>query len=314
MTPETLAGLIHTEAARVMPMTGGASGKLFYRILEKRSSVAIVFETRDSLEEFLAIHTCLSSAGIPVPDVHRVIPDHRLVMIEDLGDLTLTQRLHDRPDEFEIYARLIDMIARIQAITQPSPAHRRAFDAAKYEFEYRFHLLDQLIGSHYRYSLSPEECAELDAFHTQLTAPLLHPSLVLAHRDFQSSNILFRGNEPVLIDFQDARLGNPWYDVVALLEDVYVTVPEKWKEQLIPRFVSQTGIQFSQELYDHTLIQRKLHDAGAFAYCYQKLGNPFYLRYIEPAFSYAVKTMRRFPQWTPACRLFDRIMHHGRTG
>lgn len=313
MTPETLAGLVHTEAARVKPMTGGASGKLFYRILEKRPMVAIVFETNGSLDEFLAIHSCLSSAGIPVPNVHRVLPDRRLVIIEDLGDQTLTQRMQAHPDEFEIYARLIDVIARIQAITQPSPAHRRAFDTAKYEFEYRFHLLEKLIGGHYRYSLSPDERAVLDAFHTHLIAPLVQTSLVLTHRDFQSSNVMFRDGEPVVIDFQDARLGNPWYDVVALLEDVYVTVPEQWKEQLFSRFESQTGILFSQDLYDHTLIQRKLHDAGAFAYCYQKLGNPFYLRYIEPAFSHAVKTMRRFPRWTPACQLFDRIMHHGRT-
>lgn len=314
MTSDRIAELTHIEPAQVIPMTGGASAKLFFRLLENNPHVAIVFETNDALEEFLEIHACLSVSGVPVPRLERTFPDHRLAIVEDLGDDTLTKRMSlNLSDAFEIYERLIDIMARIQETGGPSIAHKRAFDAEKYEFEYSFHFLDKLIGTYYRYPLSPDERAVLDEFHTQLISRLLQPPHVLVHRDFQSSNILFRGDDPVLIDFQDARLGNPWYDIVALLEDVYVNVPDPWKKKMISRLASLTGAVFSQEMYDSTVIQRKLHDAGAFAYCFQKLGNPFYLKYIETAFSHAVETMRRYPSWTPASRILDRILQNGRS-
>ena len=48
-------------------------------------------------------------------------------------------------------------------------------------------------------------------------AALLITSQVLSHRDFHSWNILVRGDAPFVIDFQDALLAPPEYDLASLL-------------------------------------------------------------------------------------------------
>jgi len=313
MTASELADHLELASQSVTPILGGASAKQLFRVRSSAPQVAIVFESDAEFEEYLNITTCLSGSQIPVPFVHRFDPLIRLVLIDDLGTDTLTIRAVQDIQACEaIYNDLINIILRIQDIQGDSIAHRRSFDGHKYRFEHDFHVIDRLIAGHFRYSLSADDHAVLDAFFEQLVAPILKQPQVLVHRDFQSSNVLLLNNTPVLIDYQDARLGNPWYDLVALLEDAYVAVPDYWKSTFMEQYATESGRAFDQHLYDCTVIQRKLHDAGAFAFCYQKLGNSFYLKYIEPVFMHAVNTMARYDSWSSACGIFLKVLDHGR--
>ena len=56
---------------------------------------------------------------------------------------------------------------------------------------------------------------------------------VLAHRDYHSRNVMVIGSAKSpghrnlrVLDFQDARMGNVFYDLASLLRDSYVTLPE----------------------------------------------------------------------------------------
>ena len=54
----------------------------------------------------------------------------------------------------------------------------------------------------------------------------------LMHRDFQSRNIMLRGKDPFIIDFQGARKGPIQYDLASLLIDPYVGLSESLQEEL----------------------------------------------------------------------------------
>jgi len=56
-----------------------------------------------------------------------------------------------------------------------------------------------------------------EASFAALTAELADAPLVLSHRDYHGWNILLRGDDPFIIDFQDALLAPPEYDLASLL-------------------------------------------------------------------------------------------------
>ena len=84
------------------------------------------------------------------------------------------------------------------------------FDQALYDWEVG--LYEQFVKP-----FSSEAKAEL----ARLQAVLLAEPQVLVHRDFQSSNILWKQNHPTVIDFQGMRRGAALYDLASFLFDPY---------------------------------------------------------------------------------------------
>ena len=54
---------------------------------------------------------------------------------------------------------------------------------------------------------------------------------MLCHRDYHSRNLMLHEAQLYIIDFQDARMGPDTYDLVSLLRDSYVDLPEQTVER-----------------------------------------------------------------------------------
>jgi aminoglycoside/choline kinase family phosphotransferase len=81
-------------------------------------------------------------------------------------------------------------------------------------------------------------------------------------RDFHSPNILWQDDAEGIarvgvIDFQDALIGHPAYDVASLAQDARVTVPEDMEAHLVARYVAGRRAQDAA------------FDAGAFMLAYR---------------------------------------------
>ncbi len=61
---------------------------------------------------------------------------------------------------------------------------------------------------------------------------------VLCHRDYHSRNLMMHEGLLYMIDFQDARMGPDTYDLVSLLRDSYVDLPEVVVDELIAFFLA----------------------------------------------------------------------------
>ena len=64
---------------------------------------------------------------------------------------------------------------------------------------------------------------------------------VLCHRDYHSRNLMLHDGRLYIIDFQDARMGPDTYDLVSLLRDSYVDLPEQTVDELIAYFLALKG-------------------------------------------------------------------------
>jgi len=119
---------------------------------------------------------------------------------------------------------------------------------------------------------------------------------VLCHRDYHSRNLMLHEGQLYLIDFQDARMGPDTYDLVSLLRDSYVDLPEATVEELIAYFLALKGTpddpDFRQR-FDVMALQRNLKALGTFGYQTTARRNPVYIQYIPRTLRYVRTNLKR---------------------
>lgn len=314
------------ESVSMQPVESGASSKKYFLLSgldpERFTDLFMVMQApAETLSDYLNIAHFLERNLIRCPlPVYQNLSQSYIIM-EHCGTQTLQKRVTNASKDLTVsaYKKAIDVLLMIQKAQPDSTciASGRFFDVQKFLYEYEFHLCSKLIHNHFRYNLSPNEKGVLDGLYRILSSELTKQPFVTVHRDFQSSNLLFKDEELVVTDFQDARMGLSLYDLVSLIEDVYVTLDAVLKEELINYYIASarewrisvpSKADF-QRIYDLTLIQRKLHDAGAFAFCFENFGNQKYLAYINTALLQALDVMTRYTNFREAHELITMICH-----
>ena len=173
---------------------------------------------------FLDVQRLLTAIGAPVPAIYRADVAAGLLLLEDGGDVLLWDRVSAAPAEAEaLYRRAIDalLILHTRGTAHPdrtSIAFAQRFDARLYRWELEHFLkygVERRLGVSLGARVRTVWRTSFDAIATELAGG----DLVLSHRDFHSWNILMRGDAPLLIDFQDALLAPPEYDLASLLTD-----------------------------------------------------------------------------------------------
>jgi aminoglycoside/choline kinase family phosphotransferase len=133
-------------------------------------------------------------------------------------------------------------------------------------------------------------------------------------RDFHSPNLIWLGERSGtsrigIIDFQDAVLGPPAYDVVSLLQDARLDVPEELELALLTRYIKARHAcddDFDPggfaEIYAIMSAQRNTRLLGTFARLNRRDGKPQYLRHQPRIWTYLARslahpTLSRIRQW-----------------
>jgi aminoglycoside/choline kinase family phosphotransferase len=100
-----------------------------------------------------------------------------------------------------------------------------------------------------------------------------------------------------LLDFQDALIGSPAYDLVSLLQDARVDVPELMEVTLLSRYVrarlSEPGFDAAHfaRLYATLSAQRASKILGIFARLDRRDGKPQYLRHMPRVSAYLQRSL-----------------------
>jgi aminoglycoside/choline kinase family phosphotransferase len=229
--------------------------------------------------------------------------------LEDLGDLTFQAALLREPKLKErLYERAIDTLAglRAQAEGAPDPAclaFARVFNVELYDWELH-HFREWGLEARTGRAPALADRSRIDALFLEIAKRLDAEPRGLTHRDYQSRNLMIKGEEMVIIDFQDALLGPRQYDLVALLRDSYVELDRPFIERMLERYLSAFeragGPRLERapfvRVFDLLTIQRKLKDAGRFEFIARVKGNPGFLPYVEPSLRYVRAALERVPE------------------
>ena len=126
------------------------------------------------------------------------------------------------------------------------------------------------------------------------------PTWVL--RDFHSPNLIWLPQRSGLtrlglIDFQDAVMGSPAYDLASLLQDARVDVSEETELALLGRYVrgrvGQQDFDAAQfiKIYATLAAQRASKILGIFARLDLRDGKPQYLRHLPRVWGYLQRSL-----------------------
>jgi aminoglycoside/choline kinase family phosphotransferase len=170
-----------------------------------------------------------------------------------------------------------------------------------WEFE---HFLEYGLAK--RVTISDMRIEELRKHFSAIARRLDHESACLNHRDYHSWNLMVRDEQIAVIDFQDALLAPPQYDLASLLNDritdsvVTPDLEERLVRYYVQRRVEDEGQPIDdepfQEIYLLSAVQRDLKVVGRFHYLDLVKGKPGYKKFIPPTVRRLKRNLARLPQ------------------
>jgi aminoglycoside/choline kinase family phosphotransferase len=175
-----------------------------------------------------------------------------------------------------------------------------AFDVDKLGWELDF-FTKHFIEAYRGVVIAPSVKEELRREFSVVVESLASEPRVLCHRDYHSRNLMLHAGELYIIDFQDARMGPDTYDLVSLLRDSYVDLPEKTVSELLAYYLAVCGRtdeerEFRQR-FDVMALQRNLKALGTFGYQTTARRNPVYIQYIPRTLRYVRSNLEQLPQF-----------------
>ena len=242
----------------------------------------------------------LESIGIPVPRLLLDAPRHRLLVFEDLGGETLQSQLPTLPPPAirRLYLRILDITLRLHLHGWPAARQQGlrlmpGFNAELYAWEQAY-IIDNVLRC--RPGLSETTLAAVANELQSVARRLATSPQALIHRDWQSSNIHFRGTQPVMIDYQGMRRGPAAYDLASLLCDPYADLDEPLQRSLLRTYTRRHPQ--GREIEDAFLpaaVQRLCQALGAYAVLSRKPGLEFFRRHVPAATRQLQRVLKRLP-------------------
>ena len=276
-------------------LTGDASTRRYYRVQCPANSFVVCLDnpSETGFNPFTEAQSFFEKRGVRVPKVYHSDLKKGYILEEDLGDQTLLKKLanvNSSEEEFRIYERILDEMVKIHMIPEKD-LNNCFISKQKFDFEKLINEIDFTVDYFVEKFLGMEDegfkRSIIEEFYP-VCSRLSSEKMVCCHRDFHSRNIMVKDRELVVIDFQDARLGIPQYDLASLLEDCYYDLMPQNREALLKLYFEklpkeahgQGDFARFKSLYDDMLLQRVFKAVGSFAYIYHFRKDHRYLKYI----------------------------------
>ncbi len=330
----------------ITKLFGDASDRVYYRITWQynhltrscilmeladsgagKSSEEANSKTSSAIHElpFINIQRHLFACKLPVPEIFSYDEEHAWMILEDLGDTTFAEKVEQNLNNIEglngYYQKALDLLISIHHRATPilshhTIAHTRNFDQGLFEWEFD-HFIEYGIEKRQGIPLPPSKKKKLQNYFSKISSQLAALPQVFTHRDYHSRNLMLQptssGEKIRLIDFQDALMGPPQYDLASLLRDSYIDLPDHLVEHLLSYYIKHWE-NHSGEPVDHALfkesfdlisIQRNLKAAARFIYIDQVKHKNHLLPYVSPTLLKAGKTLRELERLEPLYNLLS---------
>jgi tRNA threonylcarbamoyl adenosine modification protein YjeE len=321
----TAAGYIEAQRVR---MAGDASIRSYARLVRDDGTVVLMNSPRrpdgpavfqgksysaavhlaEDVRPFVAIAAGLRERGFSAPAIYHADLDAGFLITEDLGQVSFTEGDPPRPIA-ERYQAATDLLAELHReflpeLLMPAPDLSYAipsFDADVLLTEVSL-MLEWYLPDH---GVALTQAATAD--FVKLWRVLFRKAALAAQtwvlRDFHSPNLIWldqrAGIAKVgLIDFQDAVMGPSAYDLVSLLQDARIDVPEQLELALLSRYIkvrrgfdSMFDAAGFAELYAILSAQRNTRLLGTFARLNRRDGKSQYLRHQPRIWIYLSRSL-----------------------
>lgn len=264
----------------------------------------------------------MREARVYAPEVYARDLNQGFWILSDLGTDRYDRKLLAEPASAKHYYQFaLQALKKFQSLPERQSYSWSLYDAKLLQTEMNLFVdwfLKQYVRDHLSRSVDTEpfsgtNASSWKALSDSLIAAVSAQPQVLVHRDFQSRNLLWLGEDRVppqvgILDFQDAVIGPVTYDVVSLLWDCYLDWPPEqrlnWANMaydvlnLDAQVSTWSRAEFLKGLHWMGL-QRHLKNVGIFARLFLRDGKSEYLNHIPRTLQYVSDFAAYFPesQW-----------------
>jgi tRNA threonylcarbamoyl adenosine modification protein YjeE len=316
-----------TEAKRI-PLQGDASTRAYERLRKPSGETAILMispqrpdgppvrrgkpysaiaKLAESVHAFVAIDRGLRALGLSAPKIYGDDLEAGLLLLEDLGSELFVDENGPIPDR---YAEATRLLARLHGATLPfvlPVAEDREHVLPPYDLEALLIevelLADWYVPHIQRNQLSGSARAEFVNSWSETLMEIVTAPATWTLRDYHSPNLIWLPNRQGLqrvglLDFQDAVLGHPAYDVASLLQDARVTVSTDLELKLVGLYIRErkaTDSVFDVAAFARAYAIMGAHRAtkvlGIFARLDKRDGKPQYLAHLPRLEAYLARNL-----------------------
>lgn len=294
--------------AAVEPLPGDASFRRYFRLVRTSGESAMLMHAPPPHEDpapFLHVAHWLNAGNMRAPAILAAEPQAGWVLTEDFGNDRMRDWLDLNPkDERAAYEAAVVALAALHRLP---PGPFAPYDMAVYQRE------AALLTEWY----CPAQGLDVDAEgYAAAWADVLSPVLsrqnpgVTVLRDYHAENIMLLGGKAVapqgLIDFQDALVGHPAYDLVSLLQDARRDVPRDLETAMLVHYAHHAGGADDDFIADYATLgaQRNAKIVGIFTRLDRRDGKPRYLAMIPRVWA-TLESDLAHPALEPVARWFD---------
>jgi len=264
----------------------------------------------EDVRPFVAVAAALRGAGLSAPQIYAQDLEKGLLIVEDLGDRVFGTEVAAHDVQDDLWHAATDALLALHKVRIP---HRLpigegmvhvlpSYDRRALTIETEL-LIDWYWPAIHGTDIPAEAREDFTAAWDAIFDRLLSLPTGLVLRDYHSPNLVWlperSGVDRVgMLDFQDAVLGPPAYDLVSLTQDARVDVPERLEAKLIAHYCSVAAAQdagFSVAdfhfAYRALGAQRNTKILGIFARLARRDGKPHYLRHIPRIWGYLTRDL-----------------------
>ncbi len=293
--------------AAVEAIPGDASFRRYFRLKRGTQPAMLMYAPppEEDPRPFLKVGDYLISHGMRAPEIYAADPAQGWVLLEDFGDDRMRDWLDNHPEgEDAAYRGAID--ALIELATKPAGPFA-PYDMATYQRE------AALFTQWYcpAMGLEIDDQGFVSAWENAL-GPVIarqQPGVTVL-RDYHAENIMLLGDPrdgapQGLIDFQDALVGHPAYDLVSLLQDARRDVPVELERNMLDHYCKASGAD-ADFMADYAVLgaQRNAKIVGIFTRLFKRDGKARYLDFI-PRVWQAMERDLAHPALAPVADWFD---------
>ena len=233
----------------IIPIKNDASFRKYYRIKNKKLIVMDAPPDKgESIEQFRAIADIIHTFNLSAPQIVSFDTKQGFMLLEDFGQTSFSNILN-KDNESKLYKKAIEVL--IQINKQSKSKEKKISKLKSYSIDLLVNesllFIDWYLEKRKGELVSSDQKKEFIKILNDFYNNIKPQSSTLVLRDYHVDNLFFLNNQKSLkqvglIDFQDAVIGSPLYDLASLLEDVRRPLRRNLQKKLLEIYIKTINI------------------------------------------------------------------------
>ena len=253
--------------AQVFPLAGDASTRRYFRLTRRSGQRCLLMDApgdQKALGMFVSIAAYLSDLGLSPPDIFSADEVQGFLLVEDLGDALYSRNFRgSSATEWQGYQAAVDVLRHLHGAPPLD-------DLPKWNAVTLAALTQPAVTWYSGQTAS--DALKFSAGLEPLFAPIAAAPQRIALRDYHAENLIWLPDRAGiarvgLLDFQDAVLCHPAYDLISLTRDARRDLDDDLTRALADRFLDKSNLPRSDFEYACAVlaVQRNIRILGVFA-------------------------------------------------